>query len=221
MTITTLTRRGARRRWISALASTALLAGGLALAGCSTDSGTSGDAAAGVSSPSAAQPTTTPDDILASHGLAGQDAPAVIDALDALPVSERPDDLMASVRPGALMLSDDQGREASLPLPEDRFYLSIAPYIDQMHECHFHSLTTCHGELGDTDVHVRVTDDATGEVLVDDTVRTFDNGFAGLWLPRGVEAATLVVEADGRTATAPVSTAGEEDATCLTALQLT
>ncbi|MFS4491238.1 CueP family metal-binding protein, partial [Dietzia kunjamensis] len=47
---------------------------------------------------------------------------------------------------------------------------------------------------------------------------TYDNGFLGLWLPRGITA-TLTIDHDGRTATAPIST-GDDDLTCLTTMQL-
>lgn len=159
------------------------------------------------------------DDILAAHGLEGLDVRAVIDELDALPLEERPADLFASIRPGELFLADGTDREASLPMPEDETYISIAPYVTQTHECHFHSLTTCVGELGATDVDVLITDDVTGEVLVEGEHTTFDNGFVGFWLPRGNDV-TVTVERDGLSATTTLSTDGAEDATCVTTLQL-
>ena len=57
-----------------------------------------------------------------------------------------------------------------------------------------------------------------GTVLVDQTVRTQDNGFAGLWLPADLTA-TLTVEHEGRTASTPITT-GADAPTCLTTLQL-
>lgn len=165
--------------------------------------------------------STTPgntETFLADHGLAGLDARQIIDKLDELPVAERPTDLMASVRPTELVLSA-AGEEVTVPLPSDAFYVSFAPYVTQTHECHFHNLTTCLGELRDTPITVRVVDDATGQVLIDRTQRTFDNGFAGLWLPRGLDA-TLTVSGEGRTASEAISTRGTDDATCLTTLHL-
>ena len=42
-------------------------------------------------------------------GLAGLDAPAIIEKLDTMPVTDRPDDLIASVQPSELVLtSNDQ-----------------------------------------------------------------------------------------------------------------
>lgn len=194
------------------LAAAAALSLSLGLAGCTPAPSTAPPPA---TSP---QPSATAADLLTAHGLAGLDARQIIDQLDATPLTERPTDLIASVRPQELLLSDDQEREAALPIPDGQFYLSFAPYLAQTHECHFHSLTTCVGELQNAEVTVKLTDTA-GEVLVDETLRTFDNGFLGVWLPRDIDA-TLAVEHDGHTASTPITTKGEDAATCLTTLQL-
>ena len=103
-----------------------------------------------------------------------------------------------------------------MPLTGDEFYVSFAPYVNQTHDCYYHSLTTCTGELGNADIHVTVTSDA-GEVLVDEDMTTFDNGFVGLWLPRDIEA-TLEVTYGDLSLTQDIAT-GEEDPTCLTTTQ--
>ena len=194
-----------------ALAAAAVVAATLTLVGCATD----------------AQPTPTADgsspaaatDFLQTHDLAGLDARQIIDRLDATPLAERPTDLIASVRPDELLLKGADGAEFTLPMPADETYVSFAPYVEQTHDCYFHSLTTCTGELRNAEVGVTVTDNATGEVVHEAEATTFDNGFLGLWLPRGLDG-TLTVTADGLTATAPIATTGAEDATCLTTLQL-
>lgn len=187
------------------------LAAGLVLSGCaSTPSQT----------PSGNADSSDADSImLADHGLSGQDARQIIERLDTMPLADRPANLIASIRPDQLVLSDDQQRELSLPMPADQFYVSFAPYLSQTHDCYFHSLTTCVGELQNSDIQVKVTNVATGEVLVEEERRTFDNGFLGLWLPRDIDA-TLTVEHQGRTATLPITTKGDDAATCLTTLQL-
>lgn len=162
----------------------------------------------------------TPDadnQILTSHNLVGMEATEIIDHLDRLDVQDRPADLMASVHVNELRLSAG-AEELSLDLPEDRFYLSFAPYVNQTHECYYHSLTTCLGELSNEDVQVTVTNEA-GEVVVDEELTTFDNGFVGLWLPRDLQG-TLRVSAEDGTGQVPVST-GTDDPTCLTTIQLT
>ncbi|WP_202802919.1 CueP family metal-binding protein, partial [Enterococcus faecalis] len=120
-------------------------------------------------------------ELLAVHDLAALDVREVIARLEATALVDRPDDLLASVEPDTLVLRDARGREGRLPLPDDAVYVSIAPFRDQTHECHFHSLTTCVGELADTEVRVTLTTD-DGSIVVDETRRTQDNGFVGVWV---------------------------------------
>ncbi|WP_232820171.1 CueP family metal-binding protein [Brachybacterium sp. YJGR34] len=157
--------------------------------------------------------------LLRDLGLEGMGAREIIDHLDALPLDERPQGILAAVHPTELVLSDESGREAALPLPEDSFYLSVAPFLRTTHDCHLHSLTTCLGELPEQEISVLVTDDA-GEAIVDATVTTQPNGFLGLWLPRGKDLA-VTCSADGRSGSVEVSTRGDGAATCLTTLQMT
>ena len=157
------------------------------------------------------------EDILARHDLTGSDAVEIIDRLDRLGGADRPTELMASVRPDELVLSDEGG-ELTLDLPEDRFYLSLAPYVERTHECVNHSLTTCQGELAAEEVQVTVIEDETGDVLVDESLTTFDNGFVGLWLPADVRG-TVHVAYDGKSGEVAFAT-GDDDPTCLTTLQL-
>lgn len=198
----------------------ASVATALLLAGCA---GQDGPADTAADSPQTTSERTTGESegaqqILAEHGLQDLDTSEVIDRLDRLAGEERPADLMASVRPDELQLVAD-GREASLPIPDDRFYLSVAPYVDQTHDCFYHSLTTCQGELGGEDVDVRIVDTGTGEVIVDENRTTFANGFVGFWLPRDIEG-TLEVVHDGKAGRTPISTDADAP-TCLTTLQLT
>ncbi|MGW9557387.1 CueP family metal-binding protein [Nocardiopsis sp. NPDC055551] len=161
-------------------------------------------------------------ELLAAHGLddlEGLDPRELVDRLDLMAVEDRPTDLMASVRPGSLLLSDTAGgEEVELDLPEDLFYLSMAPYVDRTHDCFHHSLTSCMGELRGEEVTVTITDDADDTVLVEETAPTFDNGFVGYWLPGGIDA-TVTVEYEGRSGSTPIST-GADDPTCLTTLEL-
>lgn len=159
---------------------------------------------------------TEADAILSELGLGGKEATQVVDALDQK-TGERRRDVLASVRYDSVVLKDET-REAALPLPEGRFYLSLAPYVDQTHDCYFHSLTTCTGELAGQPVEVTITD-STGKALVDGQFTTYANGFVGFWLPRDITG-TITVSADGKTATSPIST-GPDAPTCLTTLQLT
>lgn len=182
-------------------------AAALALAGCSSVS---------IEQPSSATSPSADTELLTDNGLDGLDAEQVIDQLDRTPVEERATGLMASIRADELLLSDGQ-QEVALPLPEDRFYISIAPFVDQTHECFYHSLTTCTGELSAEDVQVTIVDDA-GQVLVEETTTTYDNGFVGFWLPRDV-GGTIRVSYDGRAGEVDFTTT-DDGATCVTSLQL-
>ncbi|MEV6925226.1 CueP family metal-binding protein [Dactylosporangium sp. NPDC051485] len=186
-------------------------------AGC-TSPGDGGGPAASTAGTSAAAPAD--GSFLAAHGLSGLDARGIIDRLDRAPVADRPQTLRASVRPSRLQLTDTRtGATTALDIPAGLFYLSVAPYVGHTHECFFHSLTTCQGELTGQDLQVRITDTATGKVLVDGAAKTSENGFTGFWLPSGITA-TLQITHNGRTATTDIATTADAP-TCLTTLRLT
>lgn len=174
---------------------------------------------AGCASQDPSSPSGASDTPLSASGLEDASGREVVEKLERLPLEERPTDFVASVETEAVVMVDDQGKESWVPLPEDEFYVSVAPYVDQTHECFFHSLTTCVGEMSNEELEVTVVEEGTGEVLVNETARTHDNGFFGLWLPRDIDA-ELTIEYDGLTSTAPISTR-EGDPTCLTTSQLT
>lgn len=213
--------RGARdgRRVGLGFAAAALVALPLALAGCS-------DASAGGPDPSAStggatdETSTSAEVLLKPLGLDGRSVDQVIDELDAMPLDQRPVDLIASIRPDALVLTNESGTEARLPMPKDRFYVSVAPYVEQTHECHFHSLTTCIGELRNSEVTVTVTEAQTGKEIVSERRTTEDNGFLGIWVPRG-PAYDVRIDHEGRSAETRVVTDSAEAATCLTTMKLT
>ncbi len=174
----------------------------------------------------ATEPTTAPpatsqvvtgdaEAILSAHGLSGKSPREVVEALDQDPAA-RPLSLMASVRYDEVTL-DDGATQATLPLDGDEFYISVAPYENRTHDCYFHSLGTCQGELTDTDVHVTVVSD-DGETLVDEDATTYANGFVGFWVPKDIKG-TVTVTKDGTTGEVEFSS-DEEGATCITTLQL-
>ena len=153
---------------------------------------------------------------LERFGLEGMQPRDIVDTLDQTN-EDRNSDVMGSVRYDSVVFTTAQG-EVTLPLEGDKFYLALAPYVDQTHDCYYHNLATCQGELVGEDLDVTITTD-DGEVIVDETVTTYDNGFVGFWLPRDITG-TIEVVHDGRSASAPIAT-GPEDPTCVTTLQLT
>lgn len=198
----------------------ALVAAGLiALSGCSAAPAAPAPTTPAARPTTAAPAATTSADaaaVLASVGLTGLTGRQAVEKLDQDP-TKRPLAFRASVRPDRLILNDGT-REASLPLSgENSFYLSIAPYAARTHECFFHSLATCQGELVSKPVHVRIVD-AAGTVLVDADATTYANGFVGFWLPANITG-KVTVTTEGRTGTVPFAT-GPQDPTCLTTLKI-
>ena len=180
----------------------------LAVAGCS---------ASDAPTRSAAEGTTASDPMafLEPFGLEGSDATEIISTLDQTN-DDRALALAGSVRYDTVVFATADG-ETELPVPDDLFYLSVAPYVESTHECYYHNLARCQGELVEEDMDVTITS-ADGEVLVDETATTYENGFVGFWLPKDIEG-TITVTWDGLTTTAPIAT-GAEDPTCVTTLQL-
>lgn len=166
--------------------------------------------AAEASSPSAS--------VLEEYGLEDASGREIVEELEALPMEEKPTGVNVSVESDDVVFTNALGEEDSVPLPEDEFYLSIAPYTQQTHDCFLHSLTGCEGELDHEDFDVTVTDQDTGDVVVDEQVRSHDNGFFGLWLPRDIDA-ELSIESDDGEMTTEIST-GDDDLTCLTDARL-
>lgn len=158
--------------------------------------------------------------IFAELGMEGFDAREVVEALDAMPIAARPDGLITSIKAHEVTLTDSDGNTEQLPLPDDVVYISAAPYLSQTHDCYYHSPTSCVGELQNTDIDVTVTNVTTGEVVLDESLRTLDNGFVGLWIPRDIDASITVTYED-QSATSSISTSGDEVQTCVTTLQLT
>ncbi len=192
----------------------------LAASGCTTDD----DSAVGgpsTSGPATGQPLADGSDVLgdtsflAPFGLEASGTEEIVDALDRTN-ADREAGLAASVRYDTVIFATPDG-EAQLALPDDLFYLSLAPYVASTHECYYHNLASCQGELVGEDIEVTITA-ADGEVLVDETATTYENGFVGFWLPRDIEG-TISVAWDGLTTTAPIAT-GPDDPTCVTTLQL-
>lgn len=152
---------------------------------------------------------------LEKYGLANLGIKEVVKKLDSS--IEEPVELSSSIDGKQLTLTD--GKETvKLDLPKDEFYLSFAPYLTQTHPCGFHSLSSCRGELVNATVQAKITD-SKGVVVLDETLTSMANGFVGVWLPKGIDA-TIEVNYDGKTATAPISTHADSETCLTTALKL-
>ena len=124
----------------------------------------------------------------------------------------------ASITSTQLVVVDEKDNETVYGLPEDEFFVSIAPFVTTTHPCEIHSLTGCQGELVNSEFDVYITD-KEGNVVVDDKMKTGENGFLDLWLPRD-ETYDIKVTHDGKSVQSEIATF-EKDGTCITTLQLT
>ncbi|MDQ0231984.1 CueP family metal-binding protein [Metabacillus malikii] len=132
--------------------------------------------------------------------------------------SERTKDAeSASITSEQLIVKEKDGRESVYDLPENEFFVSIAPYVNDTHPCTNHSLTGCQGELVNQEFDIYI-EDTDGNVIVDKSMKTLENGFIDIWLPRDKTYRTKI-EQNGKTAEAEFSTF-KEDGTCITTIQL-
>lgn len=154
-------------------------------------------------------------DLLRAHGLEGASTQEVVEQLDRTH-EDRDAGLAGTVTYDEVVL-DDGTTETTLPMPEDRFYLAVAPWATTTHECFSHSLSGCQGELVGEDFDVLITDDS-GDVLVDESVTSYENGFVGFWLPKDITGTLEISSEQGRAESGFATT--PDSPTCLTTLQL-
>ncbi|MYL56659.1 hypothetical protein GLW20_03995 [Virgibacillus halodenitrificans] len=127
------------------------------------------------------------------------------------------DDVSASITSQELIVTDSKNNETTHDLPDEEFFVSIAPFIETTHPCATHSLTGCQGEMVEKEFDVYIQDEENN-VVVDETMTSFANGFIDLWLPRD-KTYNVKIQYDGMTAESEISTF-ENDNTCITTMQL-
>lgn len=121
------------------------------------------------------------------------------------------------VTPQAVQFKFTGDKVASVPLPKNTMVVAVAPYINHTHPCKTHFMSSCQGELIAVSVKVLVRS-SDGKTVFNGSLKTLENGFFELWLPREKNL-ILSVEAQGKTAVAPISTFATSD-TCVTTLRL-
>ncbi len=126
-------------------------------------------------------------------------------------------DETASITSEKLIVTKNDNSEQVYPLPEEEFFVSIAPFINETHPCTNHSLTGCQGEMVEETFDVYIEDEE-GNVVLEDIVNTQANGFFDLWLPRN-KTYHITINHDGKKVESEFSTF-EQDGTCITTLQL-
>lgn len=150
------------------------------------------------------------DKILSQLNIETSDIKEIVTNLDQR--IDEPSNIGARITGDKLYLYDND-KEYSLNLPEDSFFVSIAPYINEVHPCTIHNLVTCRGEVFNQTMKIRIVDE-NNQIILEEEKTTQDNGFIGLWLPKNMNA-TLSVEYDGLFVEYPISTYSESY-TCIT-----
>lgn len=123
----------------------------------------------------------------------------------------------ASITGTELIITDEKGEETSYDLPEDEFFVSIAPFKNETHPCTYHSLTGCQGELLDESFDVYI-EDSDGNVIYQEVKKTGENGFIDLWLPRH-DTFYVEITQEHKRATTNIST-DDDSPTCITTMHL-
>ncbi len=131
--------------------------------------------------------------------------------------SNNDSDYFASATDSILTVVDADGNEVEYDMPEDEFYISIAPYINSTHPCAIHSPSGCNGELKSKEFDVKITKE-NGTVVLNQKVKSQKNGFIDFWLERD-ETYTVEISYNGKSATQEITTYSG-DYTCVTTMKL-
>ncbi|WP_208764170.1 CueP family metal-binding protein [Shewanella aestuarii] len=92
--------------------------------------------------------------------------------------------IVVRVHPDKVTATFANGKQADVAIPEDKFLLSIAPWITYTHPCGNHVPTGCTGELIGEEMHMSAVDVETGEELMNQMVTLQHDGFIDFWVPR-------------------------------------
>ena len=152
---------------------------------------------------------------LTQHNLNGKTPEEMVEYIDQLP-APRPLPFNAGVTSKALLVGDGT-QQYEIPLSGDKFYVSVAPYINKTHECVDHSLSGCQGEMVKQPFHVKIIDEKQ-QVIMDKDISSYKNGFFGLWLPRN-KTMQIEVTQPGYVGKEVIST-NDDSQTCITTLRL-
>jgi hypothetical protein len=126
-------------------------------------------------------------------------------------------DVSATITNSELIVVNEKEEEKRYHLPEEEFFLSIAPYEEVTHPCVDHSLTGCQGEMVNETVQMEIKN-RDGELILNEEMQTMDNGFIDLWLPRN-DVYQVKIMHEGKQAEAILSTS-DDGQTCITTMQL-
>jgi hypothetical protein len=115
------------------------------------------------------------------------------------------------------IVASNNTETVEIDLSEEMFYMAIAPYYETTHNCSIHSATGCGGELRNEEFNVKIISDQ-GEVVFDDQVKSMQNGFFEIWLPRDITGSMTITHGEAINVSSISTFAG--DNTCVTTTQL-
>lgn len=148
--------------------------------------------------------------MLSKYGLNGLSVKEMVNKLDSI-TDEEPG-LNASITGTTLVLYDNE-KKYDFKLPNDEFYVSFAPYVNDVHPCQTHNLVSCRGELFNKEFEVSIVKD-DGTIVLNQKVKSMNSGFIGIWLPKDIDA-TLTINYNGLSVSQSISTFDKSD-TCIT-----
>lgn len=148
--------------------------------------------------------------MLTKYGLNGLSVKEMVNKLDS--VTDEKYGLNASITSTTLILYDNE-KQYDFQLPKSEFYVSFAPYLNEIHPCQTHNLVSCRGELFNKEFEISIVK-KDGTVIMNQKVKSMNSGFIGLWLPRDIEA-ILTINYNGTTVSKPLTTFTKSD-TCIT-----
>lgn len=144
-----------------------------------------------------------------------------LDALEAMALAnklgEGENSFTSHVTPESINIEIPGGKTFSIPLPEDRMVVAIAPYVKTTHKCSTHYMSGCKGELFEEDVNV-VAKKKDGSVILSKNMKTMSNGFIELWLPRDLEIDLKIAYKDMESG--GTITTNSDSNTCITTFQM-
>src|SRR5699024_1926907 len=77
----------------------------------------------------------------------------------------------ASITSQQLIVTNSDESKSAYTLPDEEFFVSIAPYINETHPCTNHSLTGCQGEMVNEEFDVYI-EDIKGNVILEETLKS-------------------------------------------------
>lgn len=94
-------------------------------------------------------------------------------------------DEVVSITSDALIIEKNEELMSKYSLPDDKFFVAIAPYVENTHPCEIHYLTECEAEMPNQEFKLIIID-KQGNVRTE-TLTSTNKGFINLWLDKNNE----------------------------------